>query len=291
VAPRSALIMAWFSTKKRVLFEAIATGDSEAVKRALEAGGKPDALQDGESAVLKAATAGRFDILEALISAGADVNRPTSGEAERTGGHGRTPLIAAAEGGHLGCVSALLKAGAHVDARMMHDDESWMSALSAAALNRHLHVVKMLLARGASAVGNPQDRPLWYAVKGGDVEVIMALVEAGADANATIERMMGNSFVHLSPMAVAFDRKDNEIIEMLERARAVATYPDLMHLYGGAIDSVLQASCPRCGSKGWELYSVRVRFDSSGPFFHPSTRFRCPACGATGTIAELRGAA
>ena len=277
-----------FSAKKRALFEAIAAGDVEAVKQALSAGARPDARLEGETAVLKAAALGRLDILEALIAAGADVNKPASAEEERAWGTGRTPLIVAAEGGHIGCVAALLKAGAHVDARMRHENVSWMGALSAAAANRHAQVVKMLLARGASAAGSPQDRPLWYAVKGGDVEVIRTLIEAGADANAAIERKLGNSTEHLSPLSAAFDRKDNAIIEMLEKARANVSYPDLLHLYGGAIDSVLQASCPGCGSKGWELSGTRVRFDASGPFFEASTRFRCAACGIAGTIDRLQ---
>lgn len=276
-----------FSIHKRALFEAIAAGDVDGVKQALGAGAHPDARLEGEPALLRAATMGRLDILEALIAAGADVNAPVSGEAARRG-VGLAPLIAAAEGGCLGCVAALLKAGARIDALTMHADDAWMSALSAAALNRHGKIVKMLLARGASAAGSPQERPLWYAVKGGDLEVVMTLLEAGADANASIEMKMGSSVVHESPMAAAFDRKDNDIVEMLERARARVTYPDLLHLYGGAIDSVLQASCPGCGTKGWELAGARVRFGASGPYFDPSTRFKCTACGCSGTIERLR---
>jgi ankyrin repeat protein len=220
----------WFSAKKRALFEAIASGDAEAVREALAKGAKPNSRLQGEPAVLKAAYRGRVAILKMLIAAGADVDRPVTGKAMGFGGPNRTALVMAAFEGHVECVRVLLRAGARVDASMLYRNKLSMCALSAAAFNGHLEIVRLLLRR-TSAIGHPWDRPLCYAVHGGTPDVVRLLLQAGADANTPMDRRLGDSVIPWLPLSAAFARKDDKIIQILREAGAKATPLD--HLARG----------------------------------------------------------
>ncbi|MGB3296791.1 MAG: ankyrin repeat domain-containing protein, partial [Phormidesmis sp.] len=83
-----------------------------------------------------AAQKGYTDIVQALISAGANVNT----------GYDRLPLQVAAEQGHLDVVQRLLNSGADVNSK----EESGQTALMLAASNGHLPIVKILISRGAN---------------------------------------------------------------------------------------------------------------------------------------------
>jgi ankyrin repeat protein len=93
---------------------------------------------DGWSALHWAAQAGNLPVLQALIVAGADVNR--------TDDEGLTALYLAAKARRLPVVQALIAAGADVKKRR-HDDG--MTALHIASKKGHLEIVKSLLAAGA----------------------------------------------------------------------------------------------------------------------------------------------
>jgi hypothetical protein len=88
--------------------------------------------------LIRAARAGRLDLVQMLLDAGADPNLAVRGDGN--------PLIMAAQAGHLAVVRLLLDRGADVNA-MVPDDES---ALINASSQGHLDVVQLLVERGAS---------------------------------------------------------------------------------------------------------------------------------------------
>lgn len=92
-------------------------GHDQVVSALLAAGpGLEMRTHAGETALLAAVSMGCLDIVEKLISAGADVNQPHSspGGAQSVGEEGQTPLIAAAVYGDESIARALLAAGADV---------------------------------------------------------------------------------------------------------------------------------------------------------------------------------
>ncbi|KAF6805667.1 ankyrin repeat-containing protein, partial [Colletotrichum plurivorum] len=118
-------------------------GHIEVVERLLSAGANVNAdpaESDGRTALQAASEGGHIEVVERLLSAGANVN---ADPAER---HGRTALQASSEGGHVQVVERLLDAGANVNA-----DPAWdhgRTALQAASEGGHVDVVARLLDAG-----------------------------------------------------------------------------------------------------------------------------------------------
>lgn len=286
--------MFWLSAKSRRLIGAIENGDVEGVHSALAEGANPNARSEGETPLIKAARQGRVDMVRMLIAAGADVNKSWRGLRPVSGifPFGETPLIWAATRGDAEMVTVLLEAGAKVDALVSIPGAPSWSALTRAASEGHREVVGLLLAAGASAAGSFQDRPLVGAVRGGDPEIVRMLIGAGADAGEGVTWESNSAgLVEMTPLEWAFDRKNNDIVQILEDAGAKPSNADLSGVSGPAIDDVLRRSCPKCGKTGWDLgqmAEVRVRFDANGPFLHPSSRLVCGSCGASSAVADLQ---
>ena len=170
----------------------VEAGDAAGVRTALE--GRPSLLgstveragQDGWTPLHVAVAAGRREVVELLLTAGADL--------EATTGHGRTPLHVALEFAP-GLVDLLLARGAEPDgaaaaylgdtarltARLdagqssVHDDAE-TSLLGFAALGGSVDAVRLLLDRGA----DPDDGSLRAAAGAGHGEVVSLLLGAGA---------------------------------------------------------------------------------------------------------------
>lgn len=84
---------------------ALRRGDVEALAALLDAGADVDALDGhGQTALMRAAHAGRLDVVQVLIARGADLNRSAK--------YHLTALMLAALGNHESVVGALLEAGA-----------------------------------------------------------------------------------------------------------------------------------------------------------------------------------
>ena len=112
-------------------------------------------------------SSGLTDIVIALISAGADVNKKNS--------DGQTPLIMASIEGNIEIVRALIEAGADVN---VMEKDSKFTAVYLASCYGHTEVVKMLIKAGAnihitSTMGNT---PLQIASLKGHVDVIRELL-------------------------------------------------------------------------------------------------------------------
>ncbi|KAK8229419.1 ankyrin repeat-containing domain protein [Phyllosticta capitalensis] len=108
---------------------------------------------------------GHFEVLEMLLDHGADVNI-------------RSPLLAATRIGNPRIVQLLLNHGADPNAC----DEFSSSALHTAALEGHMEIFQMLLDHGAST--QVAKSLLYYVASSGCLEIVLKLLEQGADANA-----------------------------------------------------------------------------------------------------------
>lgn len=101
---------------------AVKNGDLDMVKTFLaknkDAAGKP--LSSGRNPLVMAADYGQKDVLEYLISSGANVNVVDS--------HGMTPLLAAIYEGHADCVKLLLEKGADKNQKAPNGDTYYDSA-------------------------------------------------------------------------------------------------------------------------------------------------------------------
>ncbi|TXS29222.1 hypothetical protein EAO71_10955 [Streptomyces sp. ms191] len=169
------------------LFEDILGGDDDAVVRALRAGASPEATDEGETALYRAAVANEAGIVRVLLAAGADPGRG-SGE-----GAGDLPLCGAACGGHGEVVRALLGAGARPD-----QEESYgFTAMDWAVRLGHAETVRILLEHGADPQRPGPDGlvPLVAAARRGSTPSVRALLEYGAgplpDALAEARRWVG----------------------------------------------------------------------------------------------------
>ncbi|MFF2776219.1 ankyrin repeat domain-containing protein [Streptomyces sp. NPDC058052] len=154
------------------LFDAITSGDEDAVVRALRAGADPESTDDGETALYRAAVAGEPAIVRLLLAAGADPAR-ASGP-----GAGDLPLCGAACGGAAGTVRALLAAGAPPD----QEEEFGFTALAWAVRLGHAETVRVLLDHGADPDRPGPDglAPLAAAARRGSTACVRALLDHDA---------------------------------------------------------------------------------------------------------------
>jgi hypothetical protein len=121
--------------KDSALTRAIGKGELGQVRWLLRAGVDVNGPGPVSFALYTAATYANPAILDALVAAGADVNR-------RSAGREMTPLHIASERGHEGAVRALLNAKADVDAR----DYQQATPLDMAMRGKHDGVVRLLSA-------------------------------------------------------------------------------------------------------------------------------------------------
>jgi ankyrin repeat protein len=133
--------------------------------------GNPNAVvgKDGETRLHVAAKNGNAPLVEALILAGADVNKSNK--------YGFTPLYS----GHVDVVKLLLENGADVN----HISEYGATPLHTASMNGHVEAIKVLLANGAN-VNQPLDggwTPLHTASGSGYIDVVKVLLVNGANVN------------------------------------------------------------------------------------------------------------
>ena len=132
----------------------------------------------GTTPLLLAATTGNASVTDALLRAGADVHAivPETGSV----------LIAAARTGNPAVIKLLLGAGAEVN---FAERNTGQTALMWAAAEGHAEAVRTLIAGGAGVGVQARDKKtaLFYAVRRGDMNSVNALLSAGADVNARTE--------------------------------------------------------------------------------------------------------
>lgn len=157
------------------LMRAARAGRADVVQRLLKAGADPSAMCPADTTTpLKAAIdSEQPDVVQALLSGGAAVDQALYGH------HNVTPLNYAAKAGNLQIVELLLKAGASVSAT----DDDGRTPLHLSIWSRHLEITKALIAAHASieAKDNHGNTPLIYASASGKPALVEAIIAAGAD--------------------------------------------------------------------------------------------------------------
>jgi ankyrin repeat protein len=128
----------------------------------------------GNSSILIASEVGRLNIVEILLSSGANVN-----DIDKSG---YSPLHLACEKGHVDIALLLLSRGAKVNNK---NTRGW-SPLWMACFNGHVHIVELLLTRGANVndKNNHGFSVLFAASQNGHLDVVeLLLSKGGADVN------------------------------------------------------------------------------------------------------------
>ncbi len=194
---------------------AIAEGDPEALKAALQAGGSPHTTDaEGVPAILHASDTGRIDLVQLLLDAGAAI--------EAIDSIGWTPLMAAIAQGASALVDHLLHRGANPNHVGREDTPLTLAVSDGAA-----PIVALLLERGADPSLRRPDgwTPLMLAAYSGDRSLVQLLLEHGADPTVT----MGARLTDAATVAAAHGHAEVRDL-LLEAARASS--PDLTALWG-----------------------------------------------------------
>lgn len=162
-----------------VLHWAAHHGELELTSSLLAAGAAVDAMNRyGVRPLYLAAENGDASMVRVLLEAGADPNAALPG--------GETALMTAARTGDVATLEALLAGGADVNAT---DGWKGQTALMWAAAENHGLAVTALLRAGAARdvrSNGGEFAALTFAVRGGAIDSTRALLEAGADVNATL---------------------------------------------------------------------------------------------------------
>jgi hypothetical protein len=122
---------------KSALWTAVEWDHVEVAQVFIDAGMSVNESGDYGQTMIMRAVDGKLEMVEALIKAGADVNKPND--------YKMAPLAIAAEQGKVDVVQALLKAGANVKARNTYGG----TALQVAVLRGYKDLVKILIDAGA----------------------------------------------------------------------------------------------------------------------------------------------
>lgn len=130
------------------------TGDTRAVRAALQQGAGPNCRYRDRTLLNWAAQEGREGVAAVLLAEGADPNAPDRFERVR-------PLHTAAGSGHIRIVRRLLRAGA----KTTYQVRGMGTPLHLAASFGHLHCVRALVRAGADVRARDADgkRPVQYA--------------------------------------------------------------------------------------------------------------------------------
>lgn len=170
------------------LHKAVLKNDGVLVKTLLAQGVSAE-QRDGKerTPIFRAAHRGYDEIIRILLDANADPNAVDK--------WGNTPLFEAAQQGHVISVDLLITSGAIVDIKNKHTE----TPLYTAVRNNHALVAKQFLGKNADPnvwVEGKTFAPLHYAAMRGDIDLLDALIDAGAQVNARGE--LGATPLHMA---------------------------------------------------------------------------------------------
>ncbi|GMI34642.1 hypothetical protein TeGR_g8411 [Tetraparma gracilis] len=185
------------------MVDAAKEGDTKMVRELLAAGADVNHTKEGDeatTALYKAAARGHLEAAQALIDAGADVEKGRTDD-------GDTPLQVAYRKNKKSVVEYLKSVGAQMG----------LDALVDAAEKGDAKKVRELLAAGADVnhtkEGNDGMTALFKAARAGHLEVVKALVGAKANVNKPAD----NGF---TPLKWATARKHTPVVEYLKSVGA-----------------------------------------------------------------------
>ncbi len=195
------------------LFDAIGRGDTEKVKKLLDANPKLalHKKDQGYTPLHSAAQGRNVEIVKLLLDAKAEINA-------KAGTDEHTPLYLAAVGGSKDVVALLLDRGADVHAVTKHDR---FTPLHRAAQRGRVEIITLLLDKGAKVDGGWQPKafeppitPLQFAVRERHLDAARLLLARGATVDAS-HLGIGNT-----PIYDAVDQGDTEMVKLLLRKGA-----------------------------------------------------------------------
>ena len=199
----------------------------------------------GGSPLLIASLEGQLPCVQALLDAGAGINRPNC--------EGDTALFCAAYGGHLKVVELLLACGASVQGWRSYRNDP----LYAAAFNGHIDCVQALTKAGCPVITNKKHgcSALNGASQNGHAKILNYFLQCGISANAESTPLGG------TPLLVAAEKGQVACIQILLNAGADIDHfdsGDHTALYHAARKGHLTAleMLLSCGAKirGWVFY-------------------------------------
>jgi ankyrin repeat protein len=169
--------------------------------------------KDGASALHVAAGEAKREVVDWLLSKGADLGARTAA--------GLTPLHVAAQGGNDDVVRFLIKRGTEVDAK----DKSGVTPLLAAAKGGRASAAILLIDAGADVNVTAESSPLICAIIKNRPELVEHLIKAGADVNrVTVIKfpglVAGDRRISMKPLDEAEKTRNPAIIQMLRQAGA-----------------------------------------------------------------------
>lgn len=172
----SGLAVASLAAGQATLFDAVRSGDREAIRAVLHDHPDVNAREpDGTTALHWAVRGNDLETVRLLLRAGARVNV--------TNRYDLTPLALAAANGEPAMLNELLRAGADVNATTPAGE----TVLMTASRTGNPQVVQLLLDRGADVSAREQtfsENALMWAAAENHPEVVRLLAEHGADLNA-----------------------------------------------------------------------------------------------------------
>ena len=162
----------------------------------------------GETALEHAVRNGNREMLQALISVGANVNSRNTSKG--------TPLMMLTEEATADMVWDLIHAGAKLELK----DEDGDTALIEAAMVNNLSVLQALLQAGAKVdvKNNEGQTALMLAVSNDKIKNVKALIAAGADLNATDKKGQ-------TPLDYAIAEGYDKIVKLLQSYGAIEGKP------------------------------------------------------------------
>ncbi|TVY67330.1 Ankyrin repeat domain-containing protein 17 [Fusarium oxysporum f. sp. cubense] len=196
------------------LTDAVHDGNVDRVRDALGRNLEQISQKEDSDELLKdACAAGYADIVDLIITAGADTNLLLGAGADPDISDNRSNAIfAASKAGHDDIVLWLLAAGADVDQLA-----SRTSALQVAVEGGHDQCVRWLIAAGADLDQQAEGTALYRATRKGYLGIIQQLLVAGADVDLQEER--GEKLAE-APLHAAASSGRAEIVECLLNAGA-----------------------------------------------------------------------